>query len=81
MSRIDSNKYILDLDNNSEKIKQKIKIYIIVYPTIEEYVAVTSVAQNIPCLISQDTNAQQSIKTVNTFRLRDLNLINSNYNI
>jgi hypothetical protein len=49
------------------------KIYIIVYPTIEESVAVTSVAQNTRCPISQDMNVQQSTMTVNTFRLTDLN--------
>ena len=68
MSRIDSNDYILGLDNNSEKEKiNKMK-----YPTIEEFVAVSSVVQNIHYPISQDTNDQQSIMTVNTFRRKDL---------
>ena len=69
MNRIDSNEYILDLNNNSEeKIKQKI----ISYLTIEEFVDVSSAVQNILYQISQDTNDQQSILTVNTFRLKDL---------
>ena len=68
MNRIDSNEYILDLNINSENEKiNKMK-----YPTIEESVVVTSVVQNIRCPINQDTNAQQSTMTVNTFRQKDL---------
>ena len=72
MSRIDSKDYILDLDNNSEK--EKIKR--LSYPTIEESAAVSSVERNTQCPIKQDTNAQKSIKTVNTLYMRDLKWVN-----
>ena len=73
MSRIDSNEYILDLNNNSEKEKiNKREINKLKYPTIEEFVAVSSVVQNIHCPINQDTNDQHRTMTVNTFRRKDL---------